>query len=280
MQPIAVLTDATVLFPSPVFEGREHVTILPAKWQPAPLKDKTDNLKAADLPASLTDAAAPRFQAPGADEFERAFRALGKGRSVLAVLHSSELSDTYQNAQAVANELQGKVSVRVVDSSTVSLGLGFMVQAAAQAADRLELVDLDLYVRSFLPRVYTQFCIPSLSYLEGSGYVNRSQALVAEYLGMLPLFTLENGELVATEKARNLRHLVDVMQEFLMEFQDLEHIAILQGAPPFEQETRALRERLAEDHPNSPISEQIINTPLASLIGPRSLGIFALQRDS
>ena len=278
MPPIAILTDATVLFPNPVFEGRDHVTILPAQWQPASTKDEEQNLKAANLPASLIDSTAPRFQAPGTTEFERAFRALGQGRGVLAVLHSAELSETYQNAQAVARELQGKIDVRVVDSGTVSLGMGLMVQAAAQAADSLDLAELDMYVRSFLPRVYTQFCIPSLSYLESSGYVNRSQALVAEYLGMLPLFTLENGELIATEKARNLRHLVDVMQEFLLEFQDLEHIAILQGAPPFEQETRALRERLAEDHPNSPVSEQIINAPLASLIGPHSLGIFALQR--
>lgn len=278
MPPIAILTDATVLFPNPVFEGRERVTILPASWQPMIPQDEASKLKAADLPTSLSKHDAPLYQAPSVDEFERAFRALGKGRAVLAVLHSGELSATYQNAQTAADELQGKIQIRVVDSGSVSLGMGLMVQAAALAAAEMELADLDLYVRSFQPRIYTQFCVPSLSYFERRGYVSRSQALVAEYLEMLPLFTLENGELVATEKARNLRHLVDVMHEFLMEFHDLMHIAILQGAPPFAQETRALRERLAEDQPHSPISEQIINAPLASLIGPRSLGIFALQR--
>ncbi len=96
---------------------------------------------------------------------------------------------------------------------------------------------------------------------------------------MLPVFTLDNGELTASEKARNKRHLVDIMQEFLAEFAELQHIALLQGAPSFEQETRALRERLAEDHTSTPISEQIIGAPLASLIGPHSLGIFALQSD-
>lgn len=278
MPPIAILTDATVLFPNPVFPGREQVTILPADWYPAIPQGEALNLKASDLPTSLNNGEAPVYQAPSVDAFERAFRSLGQGRAVLAVLHSGELSVTYQNAQAAAKELQGKVQVRVVDSGSVSLGMGLMVQAAAQAANDLDLPALDMHVRSIVPHIFTQLCIPSLSYLQRGSYVNHSQALVGEYLGMLPMFTLENGELVTTEKARNLRHLVDVMHEFLMEFHDLEHITILQGAPPFEQETRALRERLSEDHPDTPISEQIINAPLASMIGPRSLGIFALLR--
>jgi len=66
--------------------------------------------------------------------------------------------------------------------------------------------------------------------------------------------------------------------EFLSEFPNLEHIAIMQGAPAFEQETRGLRERLNEERPGIPISEQIINAPFASLIGPHSLGVFALAK--
>lgn len=278
MPSINILTDASVLFPNPVFEGREHVTILPAHWDPAVAEGEQELAKATDFPKSLSRAKAPRYQPPGIDEFKRAFQQLGAGASVLAVIHSGELSPTYANAERAAKDLQGKVHVRVVDSGSVSLGLGMMVQAAAQAGDSLSLNDLDLYVRSLIARIYTQLCIPSLSYLERLGMVNHSQALVSEYLGMLPLFTLEGGELVPTEKARNRRHLVDVLQEFLMEFDNLEHIALLQGAPSYENETRALRERLAEDHPDTPVSEQIINAPLASLIGPHSLGVFALER--
>ncbi len=278
MPPINILTDASVLFPNPVFEGREHVTILPAYWEPAPADGDEGPAKAADFPKSLNKHAAPIYQAPKVEEFKRAFQQLGAGAGVLAVIHSSELSPTYANAERAAKDLQGKVQVRVVDSGSVSLGLGMMVQAAAQAGDSLSLNDLDLYVRSLIARIYTQLCIPSLSYLERLGLVNHSQALVSEYLGMLPLFTLESGELVPTEKARNRRHLVDVLQEFLMEFDNLEHISLLQGAPSFENETRALRERLLEDHPATPVSEQIINAPLASLIGPHSLGVFALER--
>jgi fatty acid-binding protein DegV len=142
----------------------------------------------------------------------------------------------------------------------------------------MPLADLELFARSLIPKVYGMLCIPGLSYLKRGGFVNPSQARVGEYLQILQVFTLDNGELVPTQKARNPRHLVDILHEFLSEFGDLQHIALLQGVPAFEQETRALRERLAEDHRSTPISEQIINAPLASLIGPHSLGIFALEK--
>ncbi|MCW5888591.1 MAG: DegV family protein, partial [Anaerolineales bacterium] len=177
-----------------------------------------------------------------------------------------------------AGSVHGKVAVRVVDSLTTSLGLGLLVQAAAAAsAAGMGLAELELYVRGLVPNVFGILCVPGLSYLERSGQVNHSQAVVGEYLDILQVFTLDNGQLVPTQKARNTRQLVDAMYEFLSEFTDLSHLALLQGAPAFEAETRALRERLAEEGYTTPISEQIINAPLASFIGPRSLGLFAIR---
>jgi fatty acid-binding protein DegV len=97
---------------------------------------------------------------------------------------------------------------------------------------------------------------------------------------MLPIYVLENGHLTATQKARNYRHLVDILHEFLYEFGHLEHIALLQGVPPFETEARALRERIVADFPDTPISEHTISATLASIIGPRSLGMFVMQGES
>ena len=278
MPPVCIVTDSTALFPNPVFKGREQVNILPPHWQPDP--EKAKRLKAADFPESLKDSEAPQLAAPSATDFEAFFRQLGtKHDGVMAILHSSEFGQAANNAQEAATQLHGTMPVRVVDSHSISLGLGLIVQTAAAAAeDGLPLADLDLFTRSLVPKVYGMLCIPGLSYLQRNGYVNPSQAQVGEYLGILQVFTLDNGELVPTQKARNPRHLVDILHEFLAEFVDLEHIALLQGAPAFDGETRALRERLLEDHRSTPISEQIINAPLASLIGPHSLGIFALEK--
>lgn len=275
---VAIITDSTVSFPSPVFAGRELVHILSPSWQPA-LPDGVERLKASDFPATLRGAvAAPRLLPPRAADFETLYRQLGQQHEgVLVILHSSHFSTIEEEAQAASGSVHGKVAVRVVDSLNISLGLGMLVQAAAQAsASGMALAELELYVRGLLPGVFGMLCVPGLSYLERSGHLNHSQAVVGEYLEILQVFTLDNGQLVPTQKARNTRQLVDVMYEFLSEFTNLRHIALLQGSPAFEAETRALRERLAEEGYSTPISEQIINAPLASFVGPHSLGLFTI----
>jgi DegV family protein with EDD domain len=278
MPSVGIVTDSTALFPNPVFQGRDQVTILAPSWEPK-ADASQERLKAADFPQSLKDNEAPRLAAPSSADFEALFRQLGAQHDgVLAILHSGEFSKMNDAAQKAAQVVHGTVPVRVVDSHNVSLGLGLMVQAAALAAEGgMPLADLDLYARSLVPKVYGMLCIPGLSYLRRGSFVNPSQALVGEYLDILQVFTLDDGKLVPTQKARNPRQLVDILHEFLSEFVNLQHIALLQGAPPFEAETRALRERLAEEQRSTPISEQIINAPLASLIGPHSLGLFAIE---
>jgi DegV family protein with EDD domain len=277
--PVSIVTDSTALFPNPVFTGRSQVTILPAGWETNSAAGQ-GRLKAADFPETLRGAEAPLLTPPSPAEFEELFQSLAtRHDGILALLHTSELSAVSRHAQESALSLNGTLPVRVIDSRSISLGLGLIVQAAAQAAEEgMPLAELDLFARSLLPKVYGMLCIPGLSYLLRSGYVNPSQAAVGEYLDVLQVFTLDDGKLVPTQKARNTRQLVDILHEFLSEFANLQHIALLQGTPPFEAETRALRERLAEDHRTTPVSEQIINAPFASLIGPHSLGIFALEK--
>ena len=94
---------------------------------------------------------------------------------------------------------------------------------------------------------------------------------------IVPIYVIEAGELNPTQKARNHRHLVDLLHEFISEFETLDHIGFIQGFPPFENETRALRERLMPDYENREISEHIISPEISIKLGPRTLGIFLLQ---
>jgi DegV family protein with EDD domain len=197
---------------------------------------------------------------------------------IVAILHSSHLTPTVQNAQEAASSVQGHITIQVIDSQTTAVGLGLLVQEAARAAEEeVPSVEIERSIRNLVSRVYTLFCIEGLTYLHHMGELGAAQALVGEFLDVMPIYILDSGQLVPTQKARNNRHLVDIMHEFLYEFLDLEHIALLQGVPPFEQETRALRERITDDFGETPISEHTISATLATLLGPRTLGLFAMQ---
>lgn len=280
MSEICILTDSTAQFPVPLFEGRHLVNIISLDVQlDGKQYSEAHGLKAADMPISTRRGFAPRVIPPSVKQFEEMFIQLGKRYSdILCVLHSSQLTKTVAHAYAAAENAQGRARLAVIDSHTISLGLGLIVQTAAEAAVAgTPLDEIEQQLRNLLPQIYTVFTIQGLSYLLHSGYLSYAQAVTAEYLKVLPIFTMEGGTLTPTQKARNYRHLVDILHEFMWEFSRLKHIAILQGVPSFEQETRALRERIALDFEDTPVSEHTISATLAALIGPRSLGLFVLQ---
>lgn len=280
MSPTCILTDSTAQFPVPAFPGRDRVYSIPLHLHANGMRyEKSEGLRAADLPASASASLAPKVEPPSVEEFQNMFAYLSQFYSdVLVILHSAYLTKTFAAAQAAAGAFPGPARVEVVDSGTTATGLGLVVQAAAAAAEAdMPAEDIENMVRAMLPRVYSLFCIPGLTYMHRAGHVGLAQALVGEHLDVLPLYVLDNDQFMPTQKARNGRALVDLLHEFIMEFEDLQHVALLQGVPPFETETRTLRERLAEDYGPVAMSEHTINPALATLFGPHSLGVFVLQ---
>jgi DegV family protein with EDD domain len=282
MSSTCILTDSTVQFPIPAFDGRKLVNIIGLHLVDSQSgHDVIDSLRAHDLPVSTGAGAAYQVLPPSVEEFEQYFLQLAQSYQEIVVLtHSVDLSGTYTHAQQAAENLKGQIKTEIIDTQTIATGLGLVVQQAAKAAlEGKSAAEISESIRSFLPRVYTLFCIQGLSYLHLNGYLGLSQAIIAEYLKMLPIYVLEEGTLSPTQKARNHRHLVDLLYEFISEFYTLDHIGLIQGVPAFEGETRSLRERLAEGYGQTPISEHIISPELALMVGPRSLGLFVLQSE-
>jgi fatty acid-binding protein DegV len=125
--------------------------------------------------------------------------------------------------------------------------------------------------------VYSLFCVQSLTYLAYGGHLDLAQAIVGEMLSVTPFFILENGRLTPIQKARTPRHLIDTLHEFIAEFEGLKHVAIIQGVAPFDQEARILRDRLNGTSRSVKISEHTLNTPVATIFGPRCLGVVVME---
>ena len=78
----------------------------------------------------------PETAAPAPGQFETAYRRLAsEGASAVVVVSlSGALSATIQSAELAARGVADEIDVRIVDSRSVTLGLGTMVLAAARAA--------------------------------------------------------------------------------------------------------------------------------------------------
>lgn len=281
MSSICILTDSTAQFPQLGFSGRNDVRVVSFEVEINGQRyEEGQDLRASDLPATASEALRPRLIPPSVEQFETLFNNLSQYYDdVLAILASSSLNPVSINARQAAETAQGRSRVTVIDSLTTSVGLGLMVQTAAEAmANGMRAAEIERVVRAMIPHTYMMICTPALSYLYHAGFVDQGQAFVGEMLSLLPVFTLEEGVLSAVEKVRNTRGLVDFMQEFVCEFEELQHIAYLQSTPPLSHEAKMMREHAQACFPSTPFSEHMINLPLATLIGPRSVGLVAVEK--
>ena len=100
--------------------------------------------------------ALPETSAPSPGAFAETYtQAADEGcSSVICLTLSAGLSSTYQAACAGAEEVQGQIEVRVVDTRTVTLGQALVVlEAAKVAAVTSDLAATEAATRAVVPRI-------------------------------------------------------------------------------------------------------------------------------
>lgn len=282
MSSICILTDNAVQFTQPGFAGRNDVRVISydviIRGQFIP---DGEGVKSTSLPPFVTDKMNPRLVVPDTEKILQYIQGLASQfQEVIAIITSSELTAMYAHVEKAANAAKSQIPVTLIDSQTTSVGLGMLVQLAAECASLgMRGTEIERRIRKAVPRVYTLLCTAGLSYLSEAGFIDIAQASVGEMLGLIPIFSLEEGKLSPVEKARNIRGVMDFFQEFLAEFDQLHHIALVQGAPPFNHESHVLREHAQDHFAGTPFSEHTINLPIAALVGPRTLGLMIMEAD-
>lgn len=271
MQRVCVLTDNTAQFTRPNFPGHERVFVIPFDLQPATRLGEFPQ----PHPISL-----PQVIPPSPQAFVDFYGRLSQEFDFILVLTiSSLLNSTMKHALSASVQSGHHAIIEVVDSQSTAVGLGLLVQAAAGLASAgAALKEIAHQVRTSIPRIYTLFCIPELSHLAQAGFLEHSQAQAGEMLGLLPIFVLEDGRLTPTQKVRTPRHLFESFQEFLGEFDNPTHIALLRGVNHTTSRTRPLRQFVQETFPDTPFSEHSLNQPLAALFGPQSIGLVVMEK--
>jgi DegV family protein with EDD domain len=271
MPSICILTDASAQFTYPNFPGHELVYIIPFNSQ------NIANLEGRPLPDGVL--AHTQLVCPSPQDFVRFYTSLSRGYDTILVLTISSLLDsTMKNALLALDEYSHCARVEVIDSQTTAIGLGMLVQLAASAASKgASLKEIDRQLRAGIPRIYTLFCIPELTYLATSDLMNYSQTLVAEMMGMLPIFAFEEGRLVPMEKVRTPRHLFAAFQDFISEFESPAQIVLLRNSVNGHLRTNPFRIFVSDNFPDTLFSEHPLQPHLAALFGPRSIGLVVME---
>ena len=281
MQPVCIVTDSSSQFTKPIFPGREHVRILPFDIAlGGEIFHEGVGAKPNCLPATASDKQHPRLVIPSRDNLQALLQSyLQSYDQVIIVTLSAGLCSLHQDLQDATVASKSQSRIHLIDSLTTAAGLGHLVQkAAAWLQQGMGTAEVERNIRSQISHIYSLYCPQALSYLYHSGFLDRGQAAVGEMLNLFPIFTLEEGRLVTVEKQRNLRGTIEFFQEFLDEFEQIEHIALVQSCPPSNIESRILKQHIEEFFIDSGYSEHSINLPVAALLGPRTLSLTVAEK--
>jgi DegV family protein with EDD domain len=280
MARVRVVTDSTAHL-DPQSVEKLGIIVLPMRIQigAETLVEGPDFDKEMFFRQMARSSVAPRNMSPPVEVFEETYEELNQTTDYILSLHaSSSLSDACAVARQAADRLLGRCEIVVIDSETISVGLGILVKAAAEAAaEGQSLDDIVRLIRGMIQRVYLVFSVETLDFLEREGRIRPAQALLGTMLNIKPFLTMEEGELIPIEKVRSRDKAVDKLFEFVAEFSDIKQIAILQSTPRPTEETKLLMERMSVAFPGLQVPIVVYGPTLASHLGLGAIGIVVLE---
>jgi DegV family protein with EDD domain len=277
MPKVRIVTDSSAHFFDADFPARHNVTVVPLgiEFGTEVVADSGELSTAEVFQRVAGGAPVPTAQAPGARRFAAVYEDICRTNDSIVSIHlSSKLSRTVANARLGTEEVLGRCKIDVIDSLSTSIGLGLLVEAAALAAERGESQDdIVRIVRGMIPRMYAVFFIETMEYLAKAQRIGKAQAVLGSMLGIKPFLTLEDGDIVPMEKVRTRQQAVEKLVEFVVEFSNIEHLAILQGSTTHSDDTRLLLERLGVEFPGRSWPVLTYGPALATFLGPNAMGV-------
>ena len=284
MAKIGILTDSLVQYPSIRFPGMKQVHTISNHLMIDNGEISLDGeTKIQQLPMNINGVFKSRISinAPTKDEFQNTFlHYLNHYDDLMVILTSSALTRAVENAIAAQEKIDGGGRIVILDSQSVSVGLGALVIFAAKTAStNPHIQDVAEASRSYLQHIYTLFNIPNLSYLYNNQLLDLGQAVIGELKKLAPNFTLDDGRFYSTDKMRNKRHVTDYFLEFIKEFDSIEAISFLHGEELSTQTSRLIRDHAKEFFPSSQFSEHRVSLPFASLFGPQCQGMVVIDSE-
>jgi fatty acid kinase fatty acid binding subunit len=162
------------------------------------------DVSSAEVARALRSKVSVSTSRPTPAEFAARFQqVLDGGASHIVSVHlSAALSGTWESAVLAAQDFPHGV-VRVVDSRSTAMGLGFAVMAAAEkAAAGGSAAEVQGAATATVDATRTLFYVDTLEHLRRGGRIGTAAALFGTTLSVKPLLQLVEGQIVPLEKVR------------------------------------------------------------------------------
>jgi DegV family protein with EDD domain len=215
---VAVVTDSTAYLPAGVAE-KYDVTVVPLQVVLAGrVGAEGRDVLPADVAAALAARQSVSTSRPSPQDFTTAYAdAAATGATAIVSVHlSGALSGTVEAARLAASI--APVPVRVVDSRSTAMGLGFAVIAAAEAAAAAASLDeVEHAAWQAAARTDVLFYVDNLEPLRRGGRIGHAATLLGTALMVKPLLHVVDGQIGLLEKVRTSSRAIARLEELAVQ---------------------------------------------------------------
>lgn len=218
MTQVKIVTDSSAYLPKELV-ARYDIEVLPItlNWGDARLRDGVDITPDEFYKRLDGSSVLPTTSQFTNFEYETAFRRLLEetGKDILVLPISQGLSGSHFGAVKAREDVDPK-RIEVVDTKLTSMALGFMVLAAARAAEAGKtLAECKKAAEDTYEHIGVYFTVRTLKYLAAGGRINTAKKLMGTLLDVKPVLMLRDGKIELVESVRSTKKAIRRMVELV-----------------------------------------------------------------
>lgn len=221
----------------------------------------------------------PTTSQPSVGDFLEKYKEIIDDSDGIVSIHiSSKLSGTFNSAIQARDSLDVKNKIEVIDTGQVSMGIGLVVKACAEAAIGGATLDEVANLSKELSMKAECFAaIDNIEYLRRGGRIGRAAEFIGTLLKLKPMITLNDGLVDKLGRARTFTKAVASLENIIRDYGSVEALSVMYSTPtPFaEKLSNSLDELL-------PKKGSVILTRLGPVIGahggPGAIGIAMIRK--
>ncbi len=222
----------------------------------------------------------PTTAAPPAGMFAEVYqRLLSTASGIISIHPPDQLSALRQAALNGWDLVKGPAarSFRALDAGQLSMGLGWIVVRAAQAARAgADMAAIEKLVADLRNRVHLVAALDTVRYLRLSGRVGWARGTIGKFLRLRPLLRIFQGRITSLGYTRTRASSIERLIVHLRQLGELESVTTIYTQIP--EIVDQFHQRLGELQLPEPVLTVNVTPILGTHVGPGGVGFVAIQR--
>jgi DegV family protein with EDD domain len=215
---IKIVTDSSADLPAKIIEEL-GITVVPfyVRFGGKVYRDRVDISEEEFYRKLQQESTPPSTTQPSPQDFATVYKRLLKETDSIISIHiSSRFSGTVYSANKGKELAEAGSSVEIVDSKTLTMGLGLITMEAARLANQgVALEEIANKLKEAVTSVRLLGLLDTLKYLVRGGRIGKAKVLLGSVLNVKPLLRIENGEVVPVGQIRSRSQGIDRLFNFV-----------------------------------------------------------------